>query len=75
MTTQTMDPVLERPFDGEALVGRLFEQTLGAFELFNVYIGERLDLYQVLATDGPATPEQLATRAGIAPRFAREWLE
>lgn len=75
MTTQTMDPVLERPFDGEALLGRLFEQTLGAFELFNVYIGERLGLYQALAADGSATPEQLATRAGIGARYAREWLE
>jgi len=75
MTTPTMDPVLERPFDGEALVGRLFEQTLGAFELFNVYIGDRLGLYRALADDGSATPEQLAQRAGIAARYAREWLE
>jgi 2-polyprenyl-3-methyl-5-hydroxy-6-metoxy-1,4-benzoquinol methylase len=75
MTTQAVDPVVERPFDGEALTGRLFEQTLGAFELFNVYIGERLGLYRALADDGPATPEQLAARAGIAARYAREWLE
>ena len=71
MTTQTLDPVLERPFDGEALVGRLFEQTLGAFELLNVYIGERLGLYRVLAAEGAATPQQFADRARIAPRYAR----
>ena len=75
MTIQATDPRLERPFNGEALVGRLFEQTLGAFELFNVYIGERLGLYQALAADGAATPEDLATRAGIGSRYAREWLE
>ena len=75
MTTQTMEPPPARPFDAEALVGRLFEQTIGAFELFNVYIGERLDLYRSLAADGPATSGQLAQRAGIAPRYATEWLE
>lgn len=75
MTTRTTEPAMERPFDGEALLGRFFEQTLGAFELFNVYIGERLGLYQALADDGPATTEQLAIRAGIAPRYALEWLE
>ena len=75
MTTQAIDPALERPFNGEALVGRLFEQTLGAFELFNVYLGERLGLYRALAAGGSATADELARRAGIAPRYAREWLE
>jgi hypothetical protein len=41
MTTQAMDRALERPFNGEALVGRLFEQALGAFELFNVQTDDR----------------------------------
>lgn len=75
MTTPMMEPGPQRPFNGEALVGRLFEQTLGAFELLNVYIGERHGLYQALAADGSATPQQLAGRAGIGPRYAREWLE
>src|SRR5713101_6794848 len=70
-----MTTTIERPFNGEALVGRLFEQTIGAFEALNVYIGERLGLYRALATDGPATATDLAGRAGIAPRYAREWLE
>jgi 2-polyprenyl-3-methyl-5-hydroxy-6-metoxy-1,4-benzoquinol methylase len=75
MTTETLEPGIERPFDGEALVGRLFEQTLGAFELLNVYIGERLGLYQTLGSGSGATPEQLATQAGIGQRYAQEWLE
>ena len=75
MTTQAIEADLDRPFNGEALVGRLFEQTIGAFELFNVYIGDRLGLYRALAADGPATPGDLASRAGIAQRYAREWLE
>ncbi len=71
MTTATTD----RPYSGEALVGRLFDQTLGALELLNVYIGERLGLYRALDGAGPATAAELAARAGIAPRYAREWLE
>jgi 2-polyprenyl-3-methyl-5-hydroxy-6-metoxy-1,4-benzoquinol methylase len=65
----------DRPFSGEALVGRVFEQTIGAFEALNVYIGERLGLYRALADGGPATATDLAARAGVAPRYAREWLE
>ncbi len=73
--TQVVDPVADRPYTTDALVGRVFEQTVGAFELFNVYLGERLGLYRALASIGQATYEQLAERAGIAARYAQEWLE
>jgi DNA-binding IclR family transcriptional regulator len=36
-------------------------------------IGDRLGLFQQLA-HGPATSAQLATRADINERYAREWL-
>ena len=75
MTMETTDVDVATSFNAEALVGRLFEQTIGAFELFNVYIGERLGLYAALAASGPATSAGLAGRAGIDPRYAREWLE
>lgn len=58
----------------DALVERLFGATLGALELFSVYIGSELGLYQTLAAE-PATAHQLAARAGIDERYAREWLE
>ena len=59
----------------DALAGRLFGATLGALELFSVYLGAELGLYRALARHGPLTPGELAERAGIAPRYAREWLE
>ena len=34
-----------------------------------------MGLYDALGGGGPATYQQLAARAGIAPRYAREWLE
>ena len=46
-----------------------------ALELQTVYLGDRLGLYRALAEGGPAHPAELATRAGIPPRYAREWLE
>lgn len=59
----------------EALVGRLFASTIGALELFHVYIGDRLGLYAALAESGPLSPRTLASTAGIGVRYAREWLE
>lgn len=59
----------------DALVARLFEQSIGMFDVMSVYLGDRLGLYRSLRESGPATPRELATRAGINPRYAREWLE
>ena len=59
----------------DALVERLFGATIGALELFGVYLGDRLGLYAALAGADALDPDELARRAGIAPRYAREWLE
>src|SRR2546425_13104847 len=58
-----------------ALIGRIFEAGLGFMELLTIYTGDRLGLYGELADRGPATPSQLAARAEINERYAREWLE
>jgi len=72
-TDQTSTPLIERTPDG--LVGRLFEASLGMFDLLAVYLGERLGLYRALHDGGLATAPELAARAGIDARYAREWLE
>ncbi len=59
----------------DALVGRLFEASLGMFEVMSVYLGDRLGLYRALHDGGAATAADLAARAGIDERYAREWLE
>jgi 2-polyprenyl-3-methyl-5-hydroxy-6-metoxy-1,4-benzoquinol methylase len=58
----------------DALSERMFHSLVSTAEWLEVYLGDRLGLYGQLA-DEPVTPEQLAQRAGIAPRYAREWLE
>lgn len=59
----------------DALVGRLFESTLGAFDLALIYIGDRLGLYRSLVDDGPASVGEFSRRTGVHERYAREWLE
>jgi SAM-dependent methyltransferase len=59
----------------DELAGRLMGAVLGALDLQAVYLGDRLGLYRALAEGGPATAPALAERAGIHPRYAREWLE
>jgi 2-polyprenyl-3-methyl-5-hydroxy-6-metoxy-1,4-benzoquinol methylase len=39
-----------------------------------VVMGDRLGLYRAMADGNPLTPAELAARAGIAERYAREWL-
>jgi 2-polyprenyl-3-methyl-5-hydroxy-6-metoxy-1,4-benzoquinol methylase len=59
----------------DALLARMYTSTIGTLELFHVYLGEHLGLYQALATGGPLTSAGLASAAGINERYAREWLE
>jgi 2-polyprenyl-3-methyl-5-hydroxy-6-metoxy-1,4-benzoquinol methylase len=59
----------------EEFAGRLFAACLATMELANVELGVRLGLYEALAGAGPFTSTQLAESAGIAERYAREWLE
>ena len=72
-------PVIELTEDDERKVeefaGGLFGACLATLELANVELGIRLGLYGALAGAGPVTAAELASRAGIAERYAREWLE
>ncbi|MEM9566638.1 MAG: SAM-dependent methyltransferase, partial [Actinomycetota bacterium] len=52
---------------------RLFEAAVGTLELLSIHLGRQLDLYRHLGQAG--TAPELADRAGIDPRYAREWLE
>jgi SAM-dependent methyltransferase len=58
-----------------SLTDRLFSSALGALDLAGVYLGDRLGLYRALTDGGPATAAELAARAAIDERYAREWLE
>lgn len=59
----------------DEIVGRLLEATVGAMDIFALYLGEQLGYYRALHEGGPATSGELASRTGTAERYAREWLE
>jgi predicted O-methyltransferase YrrM len=59
----------------DALRERLFNNAVGALELYTIYLGEQLGLYRALAESGAATSSQLAARTGTTERYVREWLE
>jgi 2-polyprenyl-3-methyl-5-hydroxy-6-metoxy-1,4-benzoquinol methylase len=63
------------PTTEEALTSRLLHSTIGALEVFSIYLGNELGLYAALSSGARVTPPELARATGIAPRYAREWLE
>jgi 2-polyprenyl-3-methyl-5-hydroxy-6-metoxy-1,4-benzoquinol methylase len=69
------DPGMPSPDRTTALRERLFQDALGALELYTIYLGERLGLYRALADGASRTSAELARRTGTAERYIREWLE
>ena len=59
----------------EALTSRLLQSTTQALELYGIYLGKELGLYDVLKSGRRFTAPELADAADIAPRYARDWLE
>jgi SAM-dependent methyltransferase len=57
-----------------AFVGKMVGDLGAAMSAALVIVGDRLGLYKHMAEGGPLTAEALARRAGIAERYAREWL-
>ena len=70
-----MTSLQERIDSKEAFEERVFASVLGAFDVWSFYLGEKLGLYAALASKGPMTSAALAAEAGIAQRYADEWLE
>ncbi|HUQ38992.1 MAG TPA: class I SAM-dependent methyltransferase [Acidimicrobiales bacterium] len=73
MTTIALTPEDEPKV--EEFSGNLFMGALVTMELANIELGLRLGLYDALAGAGAMTADGLAAAAGIASRYALEWLE
>ncbi len=71
MTSLTPDEIAQR----DAFVERLLKSSEGVFDIFSIYLGEKLGLYEALARFGPATSTDLAQRTSTHERYIREWLE
>jgi ubiquinone/menaquinone biosynthesis C-methylase UbiE len=56
------------------LLGRFVVDVGGTFHALSAVLGDRLGLYQALAATMPATPADVAGKAGAGERYVREWL-
>jgi 2-polyprenyl-3-methyl-5-hydroxy-6-metoxy-1,4-benzoquinol methylase len=68
-TQQTIDQA-----KADAFVGKVLSDTAGLAVTVMSSIGDRLGLFKNLAEQGSATSEELAERAHVNERYAREWL-
>jgi hypothetical protein len=59
----------------DALVERLFTAAVQTWDVFAVYLGDRLGLYRALSERGPSTSAELAEALELDERYVREWLE
>lgn len=69
MTATTFDEARAAEF-----VGTVLTNFGAAFTGILAGIGDKLGLFKSLADAGPATSDELARRAGVDERYAREWL-
>ena len=58
----------------EALQGKVLTDVGGAIGLLMAFIGDQSGVYSALESLGPCTPETLAEKAGVDPRYLVEWL-
>jgi 2-polyprenyl-3-methyl-5-hydroxy-6-metoxy-1,4-benzoquinol methylase len=54
---------------------RLFGAFIHTWDVYAVYLGDKLGYYAALAEGGPMNPGALAAATGTLERYAREWLE
>jgi 2-polyprenyl-3-methyl-5-hydroxy-6-metoxy-1,4-benzoquinol methylase len=59
----------------DTFVERMLQSTAGLFNIFTIYMGDRLGYYQALATNAWMNSNELAKQTGTHERYAREWLE
>lgn len=58
----------------DELADHLVGSVLGALDVLNIAVGAHFGLYEVLHRRA-CTPSEAAAASGMAPRYAREWLE
>jgi 2-polyprenyl-3-methyl-5-hydroxy-6-metoxy-1,4-benzoquinol methylase len=67
-----IDEIIQRR---DAFIERFMQSMSGAFNIFSIYIGDRLGLYRALAENGLSTSKQLSSRTSTDERYIREWIE
>ncbi|MSR14246.1 MAG: SAM-dependent methyltransferase [Gammaproteobacteria bacterium] len=55
-------------------VSKVIEDATGMMTLRLCAIGDRLELFKIIAEHGPLTSSELAARSGLNERYVREWI-
>ena len=58
----------------QSFMSRVMSDLAGAVTALVCAVGDRLGLFQVLASAGPCTSDELARHCGLHERYVREWL-
>ena len=75
MTHATLTLNEEQATQRDALIERLLQSTGGLFDIFTIYIGDRLGFYEALSEGEALNSLELAAQTGTQERYVREWLE
>ncbi|CAN5621058.1 MAG: class I SAM-dependent methyltransferase [Actinomycetota bacterium] len=59
----------------DALVEKIFADSIAFMEILGVYLGDKLGLYAAMSDGAWMSAPELASRAKVNERYAREWLE
>ena len=74
MTTQADTTKIIDEAKLEAFLGKVVTDTAAAWSAPLVLVGDRLGLYQAMASGSPVTSQELAESLGLLERYVREWL-
>ena len=74
MTWTHIQPNAIDPAKLDAFVARAVGDLSAGYGGVMVSLGNRLGLYKAMAGAGPLSSRELASRAGCAERYVREWL-
>src|SRR5260370_40140914 len=58
----------------QAFVFKIVTDAAASISAVLAFIGDKLGIYKAMAGAGPLSPAELASRAGLAERYVREWL-
>jgi 2-polyprenyl-3-methyl-5-hydroxy-6-metoxy-1,4-benzoquinol methylase len=73
-TVSASAPAAADPGEIEAFAGRVVGDLAGTMATIFCALGDKLGLFEALASGGPAAPAELAERTGAQERYVREWL-
>lgn len=59
----------------DEFAGRVFESVLGALDMWSIFLGDKLGLYDALGDSAGMTREDLASKTKTDRRYVSEWLE